>query len=664
MTSKTTGDSAERSFKSIVTVDRYQPHFFDFDKEVDVSEIPVKKKFAIAFTGESGNTINAESSFLFEKKIRIVFSKNESLQVDDAISLSLLAIHKKLTHDYFLNIPCTLSKVEQFDHVSHAEITFSAQANTEFTNWYQQWLANLKNAKNREEINRDAFNFLYQYYKRLYCDHLPYPILFSDKTQIKRAYLSKVASTNISFITENETAVHLPANAIQPYITLPSKINRIPLYAWYEKGQVHFFSKTDYPELSPIEIISWLITKPQWRVLLIRNRKITFANKRQRKEIVQYFTDNISQNDSTFEDDFFKLCISTNVLDISCLFKQIDLPDYQQELQENQSTLPGSDVDYHRISFKIKRYEMRYDTISQVKLSTLYTEEQVAAETVNVSLQGLNIKLMADSCPFREHDSVMVEFTQWNDEMPRKLLLLKDKIEQVEYKIMSINKQLGHIALGVKLVTRENDSNFRDFIKNKIKAIKKIAAGSLRNSSDVYQSLVSSLWINNNIAGLVFFIGKDSKGIHIIQAIANTKGNQKLRQPFVENNDWSFLQQHAFNLVNAVKEINNLGLYCYYDDINSPQQWHTKTDMDFDSVKSKADFIKTAISFKKHFFYHCSLSPIIPGKDDILNGESSSLVSLGQHRLKEIHQICRSLAVIGELNDVTRLIEFFYNTTE
>ena len=663
MSPKTTGGSAERNFKSIVTVDRYQPHFFDFDKAVDMSEIPVKKKFALTFTEQSGNTINAESILLFNKKIRIVFSTNKAIHINAPVSLSLIAIHKKLAHAYFLNIPCILSKVELFDHVSHAEITFNDQADPEFISWYQQWLENLKNTKNREEVNRDAFNFLYQYYKRLYCDHLPYPILFSNDTQIRRAYLSKVASTNISFTTENETSIRLAVNAIQPYITLPSQINRIPLYLWFENGQIHFFSKADYPELTPIQIISWLVTKPQWRVLLIRNRKITFATETQRKEIVQYFTDNISHNDSTFEDDFFKLCISTNVLDISCLFKHIDFPDYQEELQENSSALQELDVDYQRISFKIKRGEMRYDYASQIKLTTLYTEEVFAAEIVDISLQGLSIKIKANNGLFREHDSVTVEFTQWNDEMPRKLLLLKDTIEPVEYKIMSISKHHAHVILGVRLVARENDSNFKDFIKNKIKAIKKTAPGSMRNSSDVYQSLVSSLWINNNIAGLVFFIGKDHKGIHIIQAIANTKGNQKLRQPFAGNNDWSFLQQHAFDLVSAVKEHNNLGLYCYYDDITPPQQWHTKTDMDFDSPKSKADFIKTAISFKKHFFYHCSLSPIIPGKDDILNGESSSLVSLGQHRLKEIHQICRSLAVIGELNDVTRLIEFFYKPT-
>ncbi|MCF6172399.1 MAG: hypothetical protein L3J44_01200, partial [Campylobacteraceae bacterium] len=86
MTSKTTGNSEERSFKSIVTVDRYQPHFFDFDKAVDVSEIPVKKKFSLAFTEQSGSIINAESILLFTKKIRIVFPTNETINNKDPVS--------------------------------------------------------------------------------------------------------------------------------------------------------------------------------------------------------------------------------------------------------------------------------------------------------------------------------------------------------------------------------------------------------------------------------------------------------------------------------------------------------------------------------------------------------------------------------------------------
>jgi hypothetical protein len=626
--------NSERSYKSIVTVDRDQPHFFEFDKAVEVGEIPLSKKFAVEFIDENGIVISADTSLLYEDKFRVVLAKNETINEGDKVQLSLTAVHKKIAHDYFLKIPSALTKVEQFDHVTHAEITFSEETDVEFTAWYQQWLAKFKSVKNRDEINRDAFNFLFQYYKRLYCDHLAYPILFSDEKEIQRAYLSKAASLAISFTTEHESDARLPINVIQPYITLPSKINRIPLYVWYEDNQIHYFSKADYPKVSPKNIISWLTKKPQWRVLLVRNRKMVFADELQRKEIVQYFTDDISQNDSDFEDDFFKLCISTNILDISCLFKEYQFPEYQHELEENKEPLSELDVDYHRISFKIKRTEARYDFTTKVLLITLGGLEEFDAETTNVSLLGLNIRIPLANCSLQERDTIRVDFTQWNDEIPKKLLQKKEEIDPVEYKITNINRKKDHIILGIKLVIKENNTDFNRFFKNKVKEIKKITPGSMRNSSDVYQSLVSSLWINNNIAGLVFYIGKDSKGIHIIQAIANTEDNLKLRKPYQENNDWTFLQQQAYELSNAVKEVNNLGIYCYYDDTNKPYQWHTKTDLDFTNAKNKQDFITTAMGFEKHYFYHCSLNSIIPGKDDILNGESSSLISLGQHLLK------------------------------
>lgn len=104
----------------------------------------------------------------------------------------------------------------------------------------------------------------------------------------------------------------------------------------------------------------------------------------------------------------------------------------------------------------------------------------------------------------------------------------------------------------------------------------------------------------------------------------------------------------------------SIGIYCYYDDKSEFPEWKTKTDLEFNSISDKAEFIKMAISYKKHFFYHCSLAPIATGKDDSLNGESSAFVSLAAHRLKEIHEICRSLIAVGELHDMTRLIEFMY----
>lgn len=72
------------------------------------------------------------------------------------------------------------------------------------------------------------------------------------------------------------------------------------------------------------------MSKPQWHVLLTRNRKMVFTEERQRKDTVQCFPHDRNQNHASFVDEFFKLYISTYVLDISGLFKQIEFAEYQQ----------------------------------------------------------------------------------------------------------------------------------------------------------------------------------------------------------------------------------------------------------------------------------------------------------------------------------------------
>lgn len=263
-----------------------------------------------------------------------------------------------------------------------------------------------------------------------------------------------------------------------------------------------------------------------------------------------------------------------------------------------------------------------------------------------------------------------MEFTAWNASMPSSFFKKKETLETVEYTITSLYKTQEIIFLGLERIKRDTDPKLNSFIRNKLAEIKQSQSGSIYNEFDLYQALFSSLWVNNNIAGLAFFLGKDNNGVRIIQAIVGTQENSKIRSPHQSTQDWTFLQQIALPLDIAINKLNpeknnanhslSLGVYCYFDDKGNSPKWVTKTDLDFNTIEQKSSFIKVAVSYQKHFFYHCSLVAITPGKDDILKGESSSFVSLAAHRLKEIHNICRALIAIGELNDVTRLIEFMH----
>ena len=669
MVNKSEDHSIEKSsLKPIVLIDKNRPHFFDFDKPVVFDEEPVNKRTSVRLLREEKSEFNAETSVLYTHKIRIVYSKTESLLEGETVNISFNDLYEELQHDYFENISCTVTKVEKFEYNIHAELTFCDHVDPQFIDWYKKWLDKDRKTNKTDE---KAFNAVYRYYKRLYCRYLSHLFLFNDIRQVRYAFISKSGSVGISFTDARNTTIRLPISVFNTYINSGRKGNRTPLYAWYENDRIHYFSSADHPRISPKILISWITKKPQWRVLLVSSREIVPVDELQRKEVTPYITEGAIDNASTFEESLSNLSSTTNIIDISCLFNHIDLPECQDILSANEAIVQEDEIDYQVLSFVIKRDEPRYDYTTTVTLTALNQPQKttIRAETSNISLLGFNLTIPNADCSFNLGDSIIIEFIQWNKKIAG--LFNKEKqLEKAEYEIVKLEKNNGLVKLGVRQNIRKANSKLTSYIQNEIEDLKQSDNGDIRNDFDLYESLVSSLWINNNISGLAFFLGRDSEGIRIIQGIVNTRTNLKLRQPYLENNDWGFLQKIAPDLGAAVNSIKpdkdnifknlNIGIYCYYDDSGKTLQWVSKTDLEFRSTESKSQFVNTAIGHKKHYFYHCSLMPIKSHIDDILMGEASSFFSAGAHRLKEIHEIGRSLLAIGELKDVTRLIEFMY----
>ncbi len=667
-----TPSTKKRKQDTIVQVDKKKPQLFKFDAALVFEETPVNKALTVELLLEDSSLIKAETSLLFSQKIRIVCAKDAPLKVGDKVNLNLNALFQEYTENHLLNIPCLLSTVEHHQHVTHAVLSFSDSTDCQFITWYQNWLTPLQEADKSDAIDEHAFQFIYQYYKRLYAAHLPYPYVFSNLKQIQHAFISKPCSSVINFVNEQGINTQLPLSILQAHIKHQNNEARIPLYVWYENEQIFHFSNQDYPKVPSKHIISWLKTKKNWRVLLVRHRKIFPIDKRQCNEIKQYVTETAVTDNEQFRQSFAELTTCTHILDISCLFANIQFPVPEKSFRANEATLAESAVNYQILSFQVKRAEHRYEYSAGIRLMIAAQEKQVSAnaEIINISFLGLGITLPLADYPLQEGDSILVEFTEWNANIPSRLFKKKAALEPVEYTIISIYQTQKVIFLGLKRIKRDTDPKLNSFIRNKLSEIEKSKPGTIHNDFDLYQSLFSSLWINNNIAGLAFFLGKDNEGIRIIQAIVETQENVKIRKAHQTAQDWTFLQQIALPLDIALSKLNpeknnanhilNIGIYCYFDDKSTQPKWVTKTDLDFNSIAQKASFIDTAIHHPKHAFYHCSLVAITPGKDDILKGESSAFVSLAAHRLKEIHDICRALIAVGELNDVTRLIEFMH----
>lgn len=661
----------KRSINTIILVDKHQPQIFKFDEPPIFGEQAIKRTLSAELIIDQNTLLNIDTSLFYAKKIYIVAPRTDCLIKGQIVHLNLSDFYQELAQEYFLTIPCLLEKVEKHQHVVHAILTFTENTSSQFNHWYQQWF-NKHQEKNQDNtIDENSFKFIYQYYKRLNAAHLTTPLLLSNSQQIIHAFTSNACNSDITFSTQQAEKIPLPLSLFQPHITHQEKTTRIPLYVWYENNKIHYFSNKDYPHVSSKQIISWLIKKPMWRVLLLHNHPITPPTKIQIAEIKQYVSEQAITDNTEFIQSFSEIKTMTEIINISGLFTHISLPDYNEVLLEKEHPSNATNAYYQSLSFQVKRAEYRFPYKTALEFSTINATKNITikAESSDISFLGLSLTLPVAEYPIKAGDLISIDFTEWNANQPKSIFKKKEILKPTEYEITNIITQTEQITLGLKRIKRDTEPKINTYIRNVLQEIEHTHKGSIHNNYDLYQSLYASLWINNNITGLKFFLGRDKQGIRIIQAIASTQKNLKICTPYLENNDWSFLQQIALSLDIAINECNgknkidkslNIGLYSYYDELSSPAQWHTKTDLDFKSTQSKAQFIQTAQTFKKHSFYHCSLVLITPGKDDILKGESSSFVSLAAHRLKEIHEICRALIAIGELNDVTRLISFMY----
>lgn len=225
----TTPSTKKRKQNTIVQVDKKNPQFFKFDAALIFDEKPVNRTMSVELLIEGNNSlVNAETSLLFTKKIRIVCAKMVPLKEGSKLQLNLRSLFQEHAENYLLNIPCILTKVENHQHVTHAVLNFIDPLDCQFNEWYQNWLAQYREVHKSDAIDEHAFQFIYQFYKRLYAAHLPHPVLLSDKQTIRHAFISNPCSNNIMVTNAQGINVQLPLSIFQTYIKHQDNETRIP----------------------------------------------------------------------------------------------------------------------------------------------------------------------------------------------------------------------------------------------------------------------------------------------------------------------------------------------------------------------------------------------------------------------------------------------------
>ena len=179
----------------------------------------------------------------------------------------------------------------------------------------------------------------------------------------------------------------------------------------------------------------------------------------------------------------------------------------------------------------------------------------------------------------------------------------------------------------------------------------------------IQDSKILGSQLTHLMPNLPFYLGRDNDNKRIIQAIANTQANQAIHDMSL----WQTIGELASNMAEWVRvtlddftPITDFGIYCYQD---KNQQWLLQTERDFVSKEQKPVFINPTLLADKYRFFHCDLTAIKNTsieQEPNLEQQLSHLRRHSPHQIRRIREVLQSLFAVGDLTDITPIIEAVY----
>jgi hypothetical protein len=176
------------------------------------------------------------------------------------------------------------------------------------------------------------------------------------------------------------------------------------------------------------------------------------------------------------------------------------------------------------------------------------------------------------------------------------------------------------------------------------------------------ESKILAITATKTMTNIPFFLGLNDDKKRAIQSVANTERNHA--QPL--SSLWPALSTLAAEMSEWLKitldnmnPITDFGLYCYVD---NRQQWQLSTDHHFMTAGQKTLFIHRALLAEHHYFFHCDLTAVksLLEREVDLDRNLSRLRHHNPHNVKQIREIIQSLFSVGDLTDITPIIEAVY----
>jgi len=269
---------------------------------------------------------------------------------------------------------------------------------------------------------------------------------------------------------------------------------------------------------------------------------------------------------------------------------------------------------------------------------------------------------------------LQIDFTDWIARYSGQDWFRKQDAETlrgINYRIVNIEATPHGLFLGLMLDHKGKSPLIYKLLKHEMARTEAESGLCLANRVEYYRHDFCGTWLTHNLNSLPFFLGRDDEGIRLIQAIVKTQDNQTLRSFLGDaggQEDWSSLQALSTTFGAQINRLLSgesperflvFGLYACQP--RGASSWTSHIDADFADAASLAAFVRHALSCPRHYFFHCTLTPLRPANEDKRSMDEVRQLNVRfPHRVKDILRLFNSLLAVGELNNITPLIKFLY----
>jgi len=600
--------------------------------------------------------------------IKVVAKRLSCVSEGDVAIIDFESLYAEHQHEFLLEVPYHVEHVVQNESATHLVLKRIQSEDELYTDWMHGWLQQVANHGSKVNLDDRLYTYTVERYQRLFSLNLGYPVFWFRDNSIDIIHSSAGSALALKLGGDERDSEFSPLENFSEYLLGHNKSVMMLVYMWTDGDKTFTFCNADCPGVSINTIVAWLKQRSEWRIVLLVSKKIKpldseqiAALQEQGHELDVVESDTLIQQSTNFQKIGF-------TVDVSSIFQHSPVvPDNEFVAPEIHRDANQVNISAHPFNFVIKRTEARY----KIKTSLLIefrSGDEYEIDSIDVSREGLQLNVPLN-CRARIDERVRITYRRWNQ-------LVEDvSLEGLPYRVVRIDHQVGHTNLGLMLIKGAVDRSVNQFFYKTIEQQAKKIAVCDADKKDCFNSFVYSGILGNNIFGLPFFLGRDKNGERIVPAVLSGKSNRGIFSKFSGpqgSYDGTILQELAARLGVVLLDGNNeiggslrFGIYCYQKRSNIGYQWVSQTDRDMKTSKEKSVFVTQAMRSEKYLFFHCTLAAIKPLHEDThLASESSQFRSNVPHKVKALQKNFSGLFAVGELIDVTKIVESLYRNKQ